>query len=576
MSASSASGTPASSGRNESADDGTATELDVGGGRGRDAQPDLGSHLEFDSIGSDADDVALGEILDDGDADNITRVGGSDIHADEPSSRSPAALIEVPVDPQPPAILRRAVPAMDAARTREGAAESGGRQLDKDALRAKKDAANTWAKLRAKCALHERELASMQSKASLREMLAEAADAEPSIDWDAVLKAEHIDILKRLMESIESSVIVFKSQNRASFEELLAQERSLALEIKAAEERIQSWDAAPTEVAPPISSSQAANLPHEALEHPVRVDMQQPGLLPQVVEFQNYLARHGGHSGGWDDLSHAAFVKYRTKYGACDGRFVQACLDRIPGATEQGIASHEGWFCGYVARLSAKKRAIDAWRQRKKDAAHRIGAMIERDIHESAKQTHKDSGKALERREQQKEALRRWQEEKERRQHELEWEAELKARREREEVQRRRERQIKNKRIVSVYIQQRQEEKEQSKHWEEMAAAIKASYPADWKENYERLLKRDQDLVEKRRLAIKRKKAEKQAHRAKLDAVKPLVLAERDPDRVMRPTAGVQNRVAAMCEPDVPRFIASKFAVHLMPRRSVPSWRVGV
>lgn len=39
------------------------------------------------------------------------------------------------------------------------------------------------------------------------------------------------------------------------------------------------------------------------------------GLLPQVIEFQNYLAKHGGHYGGWDDLSHAAFVRIREKLG---------------------------------------------------------------------------------------------------------------------------------------------------------------------------------------------------------------------------------------------------------------------
>ena len=37
-------------------------------------------------------------------------------------------------------------------------------------------------------------------------------------------------------------------------------------------------------------------------------------LRPINLHLQDYVARHGGHHGGWDDLTHNAFVKLYKKY----------------------------------------------------------------------------------------------------------------------------------------------------------------------------------------------------------------------------------------------------------------------
>ncbi|KAI9352450.1 hypothetical protein DFJ73DRAFT_795567 [Zopfochytrium polystomum] len=45
----------------------------------------------------------------------------------------------------------------------------------------------------------------------------------------------------------------------------------------------------------------------------------------EVVAFQNYVTTHGGHFGGRDDLSHAAFLRLRAKYEACIKEKTRVC-----------------------------------------------------------------------------------------------------------------------------------------------------------------------------------------------------------------------------------------------------------
>ena len=35
----------------------------------------------------------------------------------------------------------------------------------------------------------------------------------------------------------------------------------------------------------------------------------------EVIEYQTFLAKYGGHYGFWDDASHFAFLKLRGKFG---------------------------------------------------------------------------------------------------------------------------------------------------------------------------------------------------------------------------------------------------------------------
>lgn len=91
-------------------------------------------------------------------------------------------------------------------------------------------------------------------------------------------------------------------------------------------------------------------------------------LAPEVVEFDDFVERSGGDSGGWDKDDHEEFTKIVK---ACNGDYLQAiavCQERTIGYTHAEIVSHASWHMDYLDLLVRKRTALARWREEKQKA----------------------------------------------------------------------------------------------------------------------------------------------------------------------------------------------------------------
>ncbi|KAJ3367298.1 hypothetical protein HDU91_001536 [Kappamyces sp. JEL0680] len=113
--------------------------------------------------------------------------------------------------------------------------------------------------------------------------------------------------IKCLMELIESRILVFKAEQRDQMQQLAQVERLLFLDIKGLEERSSRADYLGKTAKFPAASP-------SGLDHWPKAGTMQSGLLPEVVQFQSFVDRHG-HEDGWDPTNHAGFLRLRQKHG---------------------------------------------------------------------------------------------------------------------------------------------------------------------------------------------------------------------------------------------------------------------
>ena len=98
-----------------------------------------------------------------------------------------------------------------------------------------------------------------------------------------------------------------------------------------------------------------------------RVDLQTPAIRPiatnktfdsPISEFENYLNRFGGRTGGWDPQSHAEFVRKLEIHGP---EKLPEFMPRIP---EESIKSHIEWYNEFIRLKTRMKQAVNELKQR--------------------------------------------------------------------------------------------------------------------------------------------------------------------------------------------------------------------
>ncbi|KAJ3024704.1 UNVERIFIED_CONTAM: hypothetical protein HDU68_007862 [Siphonaria sp. JEL0065] len=157
---------------------------------------------------------------------------------------------------------------------------------------------------------------------------------------------------------------------------LLLDEKQISQELISLTERIDSYAA---DVDQQDTENVAAKAAEEVKHQQQQQQQQEPEtILSEVKTFQDYLVRHGGYYGGWDDLSHAAFMKLRQKYGANDARFLASCVSSIPGIGFKDAQDHETWYRKFKTLLDAKKEAIRLWKEQKAAAALKAEQELEK------------------------------------------------------------------------------------------------------------------------------------------------------------------------------------------------------
>eukprot|EP00842_Homolaphlyctis_polyrhiza_P000347 jgi/Hompol1/1312/HPOL_004346-RA len=293
----------------------------------------------------------------------------------------------------------------------------------------------------------------------------------------------YIELLKRLMEDIETDVLVFKTQMRETYEVLLNEERILDTELKAAEDRFAMWDTQTDHSEAYITNGAVAAVGQQGSSNiPKHHETRHSSLLPEIIEFN-----------------------------------VRSSITR---STVDAIVAHEKWYEGYIKLLDKKKAAIAKWKESKQNSAKQIEAWIETDKDEQM-QKHMHAQRKLEiNREEQRLALAKWKEAREQQRLESEWNAEQRRRKESEREQRRKAEKGNLKKIVSVFVQQREAEQDLRRKWDEALALSHHNTPRSWKQTQAQLLKRDREIIKQRLL----KRAEKdqiiQADRHRIEQIK--------------------------------------------------------
>ncbi|KAJ3299254.1 hypothetical protein HK104_009557 [Borealophlyctis nickersoniae] len=363
------------------------------------------------------------------------------------------------------------------------------------------------------------------------------------------------------------------------------------------EERVMAWEHS-SGVHDPISTTG-----HEAAPV-VRVESRAVagggGLLPEVVAFQDYLAKHGGHCGGWDDLTHQAFIKLYHKHSG-------ACVSNLPGITLEDAESHVHWYQGYSKLLEAKKTAIGKWKKRKevtfdhelleldfpinsflgtfKAAATKQAKMLEVQAAEQTKAKEAAAEKKVMHREDRKREIEKWKRDRKSKQQAAERAAEAERKLEQERLLKWRQEQEQTRQKVLDYVQIRSKEQALQREREQEAERIKRKALADLdKEEMKRLAVKDAEFVQKKRKVAEaraREEEEKVRRLEKLRAQAEVRLAQvevqvdRDPARVLQPTEGFRKKLEAP-KHDAFEEAQAVFKPVSMPKRQIPTWRKGI
>ncbi|PAA81029.1 hypothetical protein BOX15_Mlig010714g6, partial [Macrostomum lignano] len=413
--------------------------------------------------------------------------------------------------------------------------------------------------------------------------------SQPATDPDAVEppSADFVSRAKQAVETIERLVLELKESQRSKYDELTNEERLLGQEVTALDKRIDAWkveDAAASVKPKAVPSGAAAPAT-------TRTDIAD-ALPPEVAEFERYLAQTGGHTGGWEDVDHRAFLRARQRFegaSARSGSLVDEALSSLPTKTAQQVREHEQWYTEYNRLLRQKKSAIARWRQQKADAA--AAAAVDAAEADAAI----DSDEEAERRRAERLRQRAEAERRERASELGAWRAEKSAKERREAEERRkkqaeaaarkaeaeRQKQAELRRQADEFRARREAERAEAAEQEaRREAEERARRRIQTEADAGRLADRNRQIVDER-LARRQQQAEQEEERQRrLASLKAAVevRAVRDPNRLMQPTAVCRERMAAAADDQRSAAAGGRpmAGAASMPHRAVPSWRRGL
>ncbi|KAJ3045215.1 hypothetical protein HDV00_011086 [Rhizophlyctis rosea] len=385
----------------------------------------------------------------------------------------------------------------------------------------------------------------------------------------------YIETLKRLMESIESDLIVFKESQREQYDHLLHHEKRLTQEVATLEEHVAAWEHQSTnESLYEAVSEQSTTAPKKR-----KATDPQSQLLPEAVAFQDYLARHGGHTGGWDQLMHNHFVKVRQKHKGNGTAFFRECVSSIPGVTLESATSHERWYRGYCKLRDARKAAIGRPMYTVQGLlakqAEQLDKKVENERHGKERNTEEENRV----REEKKKEIDKWKEEQKRKAEEVQRAAKEEARRQREAQKVWRQEHEKAKHKVSEYVQKRSHEQALLRRVEEEAKRIQKAARGDLEDvDVERLAQRNEAISQKKRQLMEAKAQAEQQKEKRIErlraSVESMIIVDRDPARLLQPTEAAKQKVQGA--KDAAEVVKGKFRPPVMPKRHVPNWRQGL
>ncbi|KAJ3081770.1 hypothetical protein HK102_002141 [Quaeritorhiza haematococci] len=430
----------------------------------------------------------------------------------------------------------------------------------------------------------------------------------------ATNRTASVDSLMQMMESVENEIMSFKEGQREVVEKLLLEEKRLFQDLTAIEERAQAWEQQQNIA----GSRQQQQVPLQkfqshrgSLENTTEDDFAQAenrrsvntemknrkgnkisggkdksgtGVLPEVIAFHAFLAKNGGHYGGWEELNHRDFVKLWQKYKIHDEKFIERCVSQLLGSmTYAAVEAHERWYQEYTKLLDAKKLAIERWREQKAKRVAETTQLFDHELSIQEKNIKENAEKDRERREQMKRDIEKWKEEQKLQEDKREQERKKAELRRQQIAEKKRQEQEELRQKVNQYIEQRQTKMaEAARIALELERRKKSKEVAQFsQEELRRLQQRDLSIVEKKREALSAKAKAEEMKRKRLEKIiqQVEIKVTRDPERLLQPTEGFKKRLEALHEEVGHEGVKNNFAQQapvIMPRRQIPTWRRGL
>jgi hypothetical protein len=156
-----------------------------------------------------------------------------------------------------------------------------------------------------------------------------------------------IDNIRELMNTIECKLLIQTNSNQEMLSFLLSEETTLSQDIKLIEESVTKSD-----------SMIAPNNAPDTVRSISKVD----NLLPEVLAFQNFVAKHG-HFDGWESINHAGFLTLRESYSGT--ALYSACAQKLLRVSYLVAKDHDQWYIEYEDKKLRNKQAIQRWRKEK-------------------------------------------------------------------------------------------------------------------------------------------------------------------------------------------------------------------
>ncbi|KAI9145433.1 hypothetical protein BKA69DRAFT_580752 [Paraphysoderma sedebokerense] len=351
--------------------------------------------------------------------------------------------------------------------------------------------------------------------------------------------------LQSLIEDIEFDIVAFKEWQIKEYESLHLSEKLYTNDLSTFQDRFKSWQST-------NSKNQADNEVSRSscgATRPKSLNRDLSGLLPEVIAYQNYLAKYGGVYGHWDEIQHLRFLRLRQKIGANSPKFTGLCAKELDLSFDE-VKQHEDWYRVLLRLQNSKKEALKRWKIQKEKRIEAEKSRIEKELEEQNRcqvvegldigQNVQDK-KSLEKRKELKEKIKLWKERKLKAesQHQLEEERKRKEEHQREQ-QKREQQQATIKSSLEEYktlkaLKEREEL--QRKKLEEQEKQVD---PETLKQERERLLSKNQELLVKRQDLIEQKHAPQKLRKQIQDKIIAKVgstyTASADPNRIYRAT----------------------------------------
>ncbi|KAK3910994.1 Coiled-coil domain-containing protein 112 [Frankliniella fusca] len=285
---------------------------------------------------------------------------------------------------------------------------------------------------------------------------------------------------------------------------------------------------------------------------------------PDVHEFHQFLQNNGGHTGGWDTKDHLLFTRFLQKYRGLD-QMTTALLDFMPDKSPQEIAQHESWYHDYLTLKDAQRRALKEWRNEQSSIKNK-SETIQETADCSVTSVSQNFQTTIQRDPSIKEKIKKWKEKQEKLRQEQIQDLQDKKRQE-DELWRKK---------VAYFEQQRQKIAKKRKD-QQLQAEKDIGEP-----NGAQIPKKQiplKELWEQDKLYMLRRQSRIQRFSAsprERHTSQSTVYAERDPARLLRPTAVWSNRVRRSLSEDGGKKPQASLYIADVPRLAIPKWREGL